>query len=564
MKGTDTSIRKEERVCGCLQKRKTGKDDLLPSFATRLMLVGFAVLHNGLLGGVLFGWASIDQTLLGAPLEEGGAGLNLKETARIFSWASSLNMFSPFLLGMVLDRFGPRVAATVASMTVTVGSLVFASTSHFWGFVAAALLISLGGPGVASCIIHISNLFPGNENLVMATLTGSVAFSFSLFAIFDDLWSQWNLTLPELFRLYAGIAFLLGIGSLILYPDEPYKQHAHDDQADHITEEEKQLLSTKTKQLLTIHEGEEDALAATTDRHHHHHHHHPHIESAMTTSSLHIEQPLNSYLRDEKKMFTRSESFLAVKKAMEANDKELVKAVGLKDQPFFVQILSPTYLRATFVFMVTSFATNFYVVSISTELADAQIYNAATQHQLARNFTVIMATGAFISIPIGWLIDELGVEVCTFVTLIMGQLQMLLLIFGAESIICYTISFWVYTLFRQFLYPVYISSLTSRLGFKYFGVLLGIGFGLGGVAQLFLYPLDVLVQGNCRLQDENTMEAEECSNGYWAELNVIQTLILLVLWVVPFLDDREKRQREQKIKEILSQRLSTTYGTSSD
>jgi len=47
-------------------------------------------VHNGLLGGVLFGWASIDHTLLEAPIEEGGAGLNLDDTARIFSHGYSV------------------------------------------------------------------------------------------------------------------------------------------------------------------------------------------------------------------------------------------------------------------------------------------------------------------------------------------------------------------------------------------------------------------------------------------------------------------------------------------
>lgn len=200
-------------------------------------------------------------------------------------------------------------------------------------------------------------------------------------------------------------------------------------------------------------------------------------------------------------------------------------------------------------------------------MTDRQRYNAETQHELARSFTVIMSSGALVSIPIGWLIDQIGVEACTFLTLLMGQLQMLLLLFGEDNIHCVTVSFWVYTLFRQFLYPVYISSLTSRLGFKYFGVLLGIGFGLGGMAQLFLYPLDALVQGDCRLQDETILmegRAEECDNGIWRELHVIQALILLVLWVVPLLDHQEKMRREQKIKEILSRRTSTLYGTGSD
>lgn len=321
--------------------------------------------------GVLFGWPTIDHTLLSAPIEEGGAGLSIDDTARLFSWASALSMFSPFLLGVVLDSFGPRVGAIVACCTVSAGSLLFASTTHFWGFASAALLISLGSPGVASCIIHISNLFPGNENLAMATLSGSVAISFSVFAVFDDLWNRWHMTLPELFQLYAAVAFSFAIWSLILYPDEPYETLVNDEE-DQSQEEEKELIPKEVtdspQSLLTIHEGEPGGAfrrsTSTTPCNERQHH----IESIMSSSSLHIEQPLDSYLRDERLIYSRSESFFAAKKALELNDKELVAAVGLKDQPFLAQVLSPAYLRATLVFIVTSFLTNFYVVSISTEV----------------------------------------------------------------------------------------------------------------------------------------------------------------------------------------------------
>lgn len=370
----------EEHVCGCFTKRKRADNDDLPS-RTRWVLFGFAVLHNALLGGVLFGWASIDHTLLEAPVDNGGAGLTLDDTARIFSWASGLSMFSPFLMGMVLDHHGPRLAAMVASILVSVGSLVFGHTTSFWGFASAALLISLGGPGVASCIIHISNLFAGNENLAMATLSGSVAISFSVFAVFDDLWSRWHMTVPVLFELYAGIACLLAIGSLVLYPDEPFEEQpvvqddGDEDEEDHLPSEEQELLPDMSMPhpLLTVHEGkEEDSLLPLSlhqdSRHPNPHHHH--IDSIMSTSSLHIEQPLDSYLRDERKLYTRSESFFAAKKAWEVNNQELVKAVGMKDQPFWTQLWSADFLRATLVFCFTSFATNFYVASISTEVCD--------------------------------------------------------------------------------------------------------------------------------------------------------------------------------------------------
>lgn len=184
------------------------------------------------------------------------------------------------------------------------------------------------------------------------------------------------------------------------------------------------------------------------------------------------------------------------------------------------------------------------------------------QHQLTKSFTVIMSLGAIVSVFVGWLIDQIGVEACTAITLISGQMQMIMILLFRTSHAWFVASFWVYTFFRQFLYPVYIASLTSRLGFKYFGVLLGLGFGAGGVAQLFLSTLDEAVRGDCHLLDSATPRGD-CNRGLWVELHVVQFILLGVLLIAPLMDHREKVQREEKIRQILSEesRPGTPYGT---
>jgi MFS family permease len=572
----NTSQRTKHRIRACFSTRTTNKE-FLPAWRVRLGLFLFAILQNGLLGGVLFGWPSIDQSLLSASIENGGAGLNLHDNALIFSWASSLAMFSPFLLGNVLDSYGPRVCSILSCCIMAFGALLFATSRHFIGFAIASCLMSFGGPGIVLAIIHISNLFPGHENLIMASLSGSVATSFAVFAVFDVLWNRWQVTVHGLFTSYAIIIILLALGALWLYPDEPFEEFETDD-AD-VREEEQSVRGfsdspktvlqniPETERLLVV-----SAESTTRTGHNHHsshhvpttrtgHNHHSshHVQSVMSNASFHIEQPLDSYLRDGRKMYRKTESFVAAKKALTSHNEELATAVGLKDQPFIKQLGSASYLRATFFFLVTSFATNFYVASISTELADLQYYDADVQHQLTRSFTVIMAMGAFVSVFVGWLIDQIGVEACMAMTLIFGQMQMLILLFFGSNIGWFKASFGVYTFFRQFLYPVYIASLTTRLGFKYFGVLLGIGFGVGGVAQLFLSALDEAVQGDCHLSNDTSLEEPDCNQGLWVQLHVIQILVLVVLLVAPFQDHRVKKLREKKIKDVLSGSLSTTY-----
>ena len=163
------------------------------------------------------------------------------------------------------------------------------------------------------------------------------------------------------------------------------------------------------------------------------------------------------------------------------------------------------------------------------------------------------------SVLVGWLIDKIGLEICTALTLMLGQLQMvLLLLFGKRHSMLLT-SYWVYTVFRQFLYPVFIASLTSNLGFKYFGVLLGIGFAVGGCVQLLMTTLVEWAQGSCHLSESND---EDCNHGHWELLHVMQVIILGALLIVPVQDYRAKVLQDSNTKQILrKQPMSYSYGT---
>ena len=200
-------------------------------------------------------------------------------------------------------------------------------------------------------------------------------------------------------------------------------------------------------------------------------------------------------------------------------------------------------------------------VSLCFKLADLNEFSSSVQHELARDFTFIMSLGLIGSILVGWLIDRIGLECCTSLTLFLGQVQMLLSFFFSDRRSMMVVGFWIYTLFRQFLFPVYISSLTTRLGFKYFGVLLGIGFFVGGLTQLFLATLDEAVQGDCHeggSQDDMT----SCNHGGWKQLHIVQFVILGVLLLIPIQDYRDKLERQRQMSEILNETPpSPKYGS---
>jgi hypothetical protein len=99
----------------------------------------------------------------------------------------------------------------------------------------------------------------------------------------------------------------------------------------------------------------------------------------------------------------------------------------------------------------------------------------------------------------------------------------------------------IYTMFRQFLFPVYIACLSARLGFKYFGILNGLGFAVSGVAQLFIAYVVRAVQGTC-----HTDIGSDCTHGRWTQLHIVQVCILSLLLVIPLLDHYAEKNQAAK------------------
>lgn len=126
-------------------------------------------------------------------------------------------------------------------------------------------------------------------------------------------------------------------------------------------------------------------------------------------------------------------------------------------------------------------------------------FNTREQHELTQLFTVIVSSGLVASFFVGWLMDQVGLEVCTALTLLLGQIQAAALVWLASRRSFLVASFVCYMCFRSFLFPVFIASITTHLGYKYFGLLNGIGFALAGVAQAFMSYAVFLAKGTAIL-----------------------------------------------------------------
>jgi hypothetical protein len=304
---------------------------------SHLGLAVLACMQNASIGGVLYGWASIDRTMLAASTADGGAALNLAETTRIFSWASSAALVSTiFLGGYVLDRYGPRICSIVSHVIIGSGCYLFSISTTFWHYAIAASLITMGGPGIQLSIINFANTFPHNQFLAMSILNGTICISFVMFTLFDWIWSEFGVSFRTLFLGLCLVTTISMVATYRYYPDKSFEISS----------------TVAADEKLTANSFESSQVEKYAEE--------------ITSHTHLIEQPLDSYLRDSKKdRFDRSVSYILSKKAIQNGNEEYI---SLKDRPFRNQIFSASYARLLLVFLVTSFFANFYIASFSTEV----------------------------------------------------------------------------------------------------------------------------------------------------------------------------------------------------
>lgn len=467
----------------------------------RLALVVVASLQTMLCAGIIYGWASVAGTLLVAPFDKGGANLTMDETSVIFAVSASTSSFAALPLGYVLDTRGPRICSIVSHCFILAGCYTFASASGYQAFMIGTNLMAFGGPGIQSAVIHLANLFPEDKFMTMSAMSGSVSLSFAILPLFDLLWERHGIGFRVMFRFYFILVALSALSAHVLWPNEPFVSDEND-----VNEPD---------------DSDDDDPS-----------YNPTPESAFFVAASHthlVEAPLGSYLRSNSRhQMNRHHSYRQSLMGMLSGD---YSTMSLKDQPFLCQLMSWVYARILLIFCCNCFMANFYVASLPTELADLNDFSMDRQHLMARTFTLISSFGILAAFLIGWLMDRVGLVAITILTILIGQLHLIMITFLSNRPVPMKVGFVFYTLFRQFLFPLYIASLSARLGFKYFGILNGLGFAASGVTQLFITSLVRVVSGTCHVQP-----VDGCSYGSWKELHLFQLILMLALLTIPIMD----------------------------
>jgi len=172
---------------------------VLPHHHTyRFLYYAMAVLSISTMGGVILGWPSMRAILRhdGVLAEACALGATAGELCTdqelrfglIYALASWSSQGGRFFVGVILDRFGPRLTTSVSTLIFAVGTVIAAmsltsfqpsaagaggANASAFGMTVGFFLLGLGGAGVQLSLQSVSALFPKNRSLVMSSLTGA-------------------------------------------------------------------------------------------------------------------------------------------------------------------------------------------------------------------------------------------------------------------------------------------------------------------------------------------------------------------------------------------------------
>jgi hypothetical protein len=194
--------------------------------------------------------------------------------------------------------------------------------------------------------------------------------------------------------------------------------------------------------------------------------------------------------------------------------------------------------------LVTTYWVNFFIGTFDLQLGDMNVLTAAERREYARWFTLIITSGVVYIPLVGVIMDKCSFPVASATTTTAGLLWVFFHRMGDKQSLI--ISFIFYSFFRTFLFTFTFAYLADILGFKYFGVLAGIMFVLGGILSFTQVLLSEFVQGTCH--DHSFVVA--CSHGSWKSLNLFIAITLVGAYIFSYLDWKTRRDRQRAKEKI--------------
>eukprot|EP01135_Chromosphaera_perkinsii_P001092 Nk52_evm42s158 gene=Nk52_evmTU42s158 len=446
--------------------------------------------------GVIYGYPALYPALVDSKvyneLCEPGEDICKAQDSRLtmlFTLSSSVAPFCNILVGLYMDRYGPRLTGMLCAVVFLAGCVLFASSStSFDGYIPGFTLLGASGPGMFMAGLTLGSKIPEQSGRIMSLHSCGFDASAIVFWFLDKLyfWTDYEATLSILFYSYLIIPVYSFLIFYFLF-DKLQKRRGragtvtstcNDDNSEKGDDNDADNGELEGPQIGTREQPKSDELEPVSE----------------DTTSLRRRSKIPSTTRSSS--VTSSGKRKAVNKTLEVEGvvdmehdeepgsgsraEELMKLTTLQ------QMKTPLFILICSTVSGAMLQLNFYIGTIPQQLK--HLSNGESVDSMAQWFTVVMAFGAALSAPlVGYSLDKRGL-IFSFLTT-----TAFLFTFQCFTLIPVLHLQWVsvslMTVTRAYLYSGASNLLGRAFGFHGFGKLYGMMMLCAGAVNFLSIPL---------------------------------------------------------------------------
>lgn len=157
----------------------------------RWLIVLMAAFVSILASGVVFGWASLELTLIDIGVYNYKCGglhqcpAQQEQLDLVYTYSCCAFNMAYLPAGIILDRFGPKFTSSIGAIIITVGSILFSLSSapYFDTTLPGFMMISIGGPFVSLSVMSFSFLMPSKSGTIVTLFIAMLDSSCLMFTL---------------------------------------------------------------------------------------------------------------------------------------------------------------------------------------------------------------------------------------------------------------------------------------------------------------------------------------------------------------------------------------------
>ncbi|KAK4501405.1 hypothetical protein PRZ48_007214 [Zasmidium cellare] len=418
-------------------------------------------------------------------------------------------------VGTLLDRYGPRFAATIGAISLAIGSVLMATAfqiPEFDGYIAGNIFLSLGGTFIFVPAFQVANAFPKYSGTIVALVTGAFDASAAVFLFFRLAYESSNgsFTPQKFFYGYLIVPAAILILQYTVMNKDGYKT----------VPQLEQKLEKNEDATRDVHDSDEDLSDGETRRRR--------AERAEhREENLHL---LDEVLGDAKE-----------REAREMKEEERHAASGvwgiLHGKSPREQMLSPWFIFIVLLTVLQMLRMNFFIATVRSQY-EYMLGSASAAKKVNDFFDIALPIGGVAATPfIGLLLDHVSTAM---------MLTILVALITAVGVLGSIPTFWaayanvvLFVLLRPLYYSAMSDYAAKVFGFATFGRVYGTIICLSGLVNLSQPLIDA---ANHDVFHDNPIPI----NVILATLGFIfGTALVLFVWY----QDRKYHVKQDKIRE---------------